>query len=278
MTRSAVAKALFESVNDALSRVDGAGPLSDRQAHEARKQLKRARAALRLLRPTLGDTRYRRENHALRNVSRVVSPLRDARAQMDIVAALRERYPQELSCEDLAPLETSLRDRLTQIRRRIDRSAPAMRKAARTLRMSRQRLRTAMKRGESATDVERGLRKVFSHSRSAYRAAKSQASSDALHEWRKKTKYLYNALGLLEAAKEAKPSNVEKQTHRLGDWLGEEHDLVVLSLRVKHRANGMATSVERRLTAAINDRRKKLKAKALHRGAKIYHHRPKLAT
>jgi CHAD domain-containing protein len=276
-SKSAVVKALYGSVNDALRRIDGAGLLSDRQAHETRKQLKRARAALRLLRPTLGDTKYRRENRALRDVSRVVSPLRDARAQLDIVAALRDRYPRELSCEELAPLETSLLDRLTQIRSRIDRRAPAMRKATRTLRISRQRLRAAIKQGVSAKDVGRGLRKVFAQSRSAYRTAKSHATPVTLHEWRKKTKYLYNALDLLETPKGTKPWNVEDKARRLGDWLGEEHDLVVLSLWVKQRANGVAPSVERSLKSAINDRRKKLKMKALRRGAKVYDHRSDLA-
>ena len=166
-SKSAVVKALFESVNEAVSLIDRAAPLSDRRAHEARKQLKRARAALRLLRLTLGDTGYRRENRAMRNMSRMVSPLRDAKAQMDVVATLRERYPRKLSSDELAPLETSLRDRLTQTRGRIRSSAPTVRKAIRALKTSRQRLRTTTKSGVSAKDVETGLRKIYSQSRSA---------------------------------------------------------------------------------------------------------------
>ena len=70
---------------------------------------------------------------------------------------------------------------------------------------------------------------------------------------------------------------MEKKAHRLGNWLGEEHDLVVLSAAVNHDANGMSPSLERGLTSAINNRRKELKAKALRRGAKTYKRRPKLA-
>jgi len=90
--RNAAATAVLGSINDALRCINGPGSISDGRAHEARKQLRRARAALRLLRPKLSNTVYRRENRALRDASRAVSRLRDAKAQIDIVIRLREHY------------------------------------------------------------------------------------------------------------------------------------------------------------------------------------------
>src|SRR5262245_12594335 len=110
---------MTKSLNAARRCIDGRSPISDDSAHEARKQLKRARAALRLLRPTLGDKIYRRENQALRDVSRVVSPLRDARAQLDVLDALRGRHSRRLAPEELAPLSTALMKRLGQAHRRV---------------------------------------------------------------------------------------------------------------------------------------------------------------
>jgi CHAD domain-containing protein len=46
--------------------------------HDARKRLKKARAALRLVRDRLGDAEYRRENEALRDAARPLSEIRDA--------------------------------------------------------------------------------------------------------------------------------------------------------------------------------------------------------
>src|SRR5262245_147300 len=40
----------------ALAELDGRRPLPDRSVHEARKELKRARSTLRLLRDAIGDT------------------------------------------------------------------------------------------------------------------------------------------------------------------------------------------------------------------------------
>jgi hypothetical protein len=59
--------ALLESVGSAIRCFRTSGSISDERAHDARKQLKEARAALRVLRAELGDTVYRRENRVLRD-------------------------------------------------------------------------------------------------------------------------------------------------------------------------------------------------------------------
>jgi CHAD domain-containing protein len=55
--------------------------VSDTDIHEARKAVKRARAALRLMRDALPQAAYRRENAALRDASRPLSSVRDARSR-----------------------------------------------------------------------------------------------------------------------------------------------------------------------------------------------------
>ena len=141
-----VAATLLESIGAALACIEGKSPISDEGVHELRKQLKRARAALRLLRLSIGDEVYRRENRVLRDASRVVSPLRDARAQVDVLDALRERKPKALAPEGLALLSTSLLQRLGRTHRRFQSSSPAVRKAARGLKATQRRLRTLSER------------------------------------------------------------------------------------------------------------------------------------
>ena len=50
---------------------------TDEQIHRARKDMKAARATLRLLRPLLSKAAYQRENHALRDAARALSAARD---------------------------------------------------------------------------------------------------------------------------------------------------------------------------------------------------------
>lgn len=51
---------------------------TDEEIHEARKQMKAARATLRLLRPHLSEMDYRSENRMLRDAARALSAARDS--------------------------------------------------------------------------------------------------------------------------------------------------------------------------------------------------------
>ena len=59
--------------------------ITDANIHDARKQLKKSRAALRLLRDAIGEIAYRRENNALRDAARPLGVARDSKV---LLAAL----------------------------------------------------------------------------------------------------------------------------------------------------------------------------------------------
>src|ERR1700681_438946 len=70
--------------------------LSDESIHLARKAIKKARAALRLLRQGIGDGIYKLENAALRDAGRCLSPLRDAKSLADAFGVFREMHSAQL--------------------------------------------------------------------------------------------------------------------------------------------------------------------------------------
>ena len=61
---------------------------SDASIHNVRKELKRARAALRMLRECIGVTGYRRDNALLRDAARPLTPVRDARVLLQTLEQL----------------------------------------------------------------------------------------------------------------------------------------------------------------------------------------------
>jgi len=58
--------------------LDPSWPPRDAAVHDARKRLKKARAALRLARPVLGERRFARDNERLRDAGRPLGAVRDA--------------------------------------------------------------------------------------------------------------------------------------------------------------------------------------------------------
>jgi CHAD domain-containing protein len=61
--------------------------------HEARKSLKRTRALLRLVRPGLGETQYRKSNDRLRDIARMLSAARDRDVVRAHLASLATAKP-----------------------------------------------------------------------------------------------------------------------------------------------------------------------------------------
>src|SRR5215831_76175 len=61
----------------------------DTPVHETRKHLKKARAALRLVRKEIGRTLFRQQDQWLRDAGRLVSEVRDAEVRLDTVRELQ---------------------------------------------------------------------------------------------------------------------------------------------------------------------------------------------
>ena len=121
------------------------------------------------------------------------------------------------------------------------------------------------------------MRKIYAKARKSFATAKDKATPERLHDWRKKTKYLYNATTGLDVRRGSTPAAISKQAHRLGDWLGEEHDLVMLSDELRVHANCVSPSIQRALKSAIHHRRTRLQEKAFKLGIKTYADPPKKA-
>src|SRR5258706_13520096 len=84
--------ALDQEVAQALLLARSAQPLTDESVHRIRKDLKRARAALRLLRDAVTERAYAKENFLLRDAARPLAAARDATIvlqQLDALLASR---------------------------------------------------------------------------------------------------------------------------------------------------------------------------------------------
>src|SRR5882762_10724504 len=62
----------------------------DTPVHEMRKHLKKTRGALRLVRKEIGRGLFREQDHALRNIGRLTSEIRDAEVRLQTVRQLKE--------------------------------------------------------------------------------------------------------------------------------------------------------------------------------------------
>ena len=87
-----IRRILRQQTAQALEALHRDPQLSDEVVHEVRKQLKKVRAALRLLRKALGSRTYDRENTVFRNAARPFTEVRDAKVLMDTLDTLAEHF------------------------------------------------------------------------------------------------------------------------------------------------------------------------------------------
>ena len=244
---------------------------SDARVHDIRKELKRARAALRMLRECIGVMEYRRDNALLRDAARPLTPIRDAKVLLQTL-------------EQLAPgngagrggFLARFRKALLGKRRRAHRELrPAeLGAAARALRGIRRRA-AALPAGRLASPgAARGLEHAFKKARTAFTVAKREGTDESLHECRKQTKYFANQLEMLLPFGSKLFKKSHERAKQLADCLGDDHDLAILTEQIYQHAKGAdAPAVKedvRELIGGVGRRRGKLQGDALHLGRRLY--------
>ncbi|HWG08880.1 MAG TPA: CHAD domain-containing protein [Solirubrobacteraceae bacterium] len=265
---------------DALEGTD-ARATPEQRVHEARKALKRLRALLRVLRDELGEQAYEHEAALLRDTGRRLARARDAAVLLSTLEDLIARHQRKLGTRRGV---LRLRARLQQEREGaaelvLDDNATRTGAVSevRAMRVRVGQWRLAEPGGMAA--IEPALERLYgSGRRRMWRAAQATGRAKrtrALHEWRKRVKDLRYAAEMLGAGK------VAKRADALGELLGEEHDLAVLAERVRREAEaGRASGAPGRgtrklLLRLIEQRRRKLRRRALRDGERLYGRKPR---
>lgn len=245
--------------------------ITDHRIHQARRALKKARAALRVLRPALGERVYQLENVTLRDAGRHLSPLRDAKATLETFDALIARCAEPLRDIDLEPLHRVLELDLVFVRRMVRRPSEPLDACIELLEAHRDRMRNAMRAGAVNDDAARAIKQIYRKGRKALAAAEATVAPEALHEWRKQVKYLLNAVDLIHGEVGPAVGKLLARADRIADLLGEDHDLTVLHrIALDHRVETLTPEAVEALTSTIGHRRRKLQRRAIKLGRRVF--------
>lgn len=241
--------------------------------HEARKAIKRMRALARLLRRELGESEFGRVNNSLRAAGARLAGARDAEVRLATLHALSARHPKALTPERVRPLDERLESERGEA---ID---PSERDAVLTdiATMRRQLARWNLVERDFHA-LAPGLQRIYREGRRRRRRVMRGGARNAqdLHDWRKRVKSLYYALELLGGTKSKSARRAKRHANRLGDVLGEEHDLWMLRTYIKQHPDTLGDDDATRdaLLRSIERRRARLRERALELGARLYKRKP----
>jgi CHAD domain-containing protein len=263
-----IARGRIDNAADELGGKTDSSP--EEAVHEARKDMKKLRALLRLARGEIGDETYRAENARLRDAGRRLSGVRDA----DVLLATFEKLegvPASLS----AAMRSAVQDHRATLEREGGGREAAAREAVAALDEARAGVKDWSLERKGFGAIEDGLRNVYRRGRRALRAAEKDPDDEALHEFRKRAKDLWYHLTILRPAWPGALEAVSDEAHALSERLGDDHDLAVLGEFAHERLAGLDLEPVDRAIAA---RRAELQADAFALGERLYAEPPKAFT
>ena len=277
----------LEQFDRAIGGLVDPGADVDAAIHEARKVMKRLRAVLRMVRPEIGDRVYRFENRALRNAARSISRIRDAAVMVDTVAALAARFEGSLPVDVFDDLAERLDRRAIGVRRRVLDDGSAVGEVVMALRSARTRFagwpvdRAAAgvygsALGDAFEVVGVGVGETYRRGRHEMQQAFAAPGAHPFHRWRKRVKYLRHQMEILHPLWPEVVGGTALSLDRLGDLLGEEHDLAEMLSLLAVTPDLCPDDVERSLFAALaQHRRGELQAASRVLGTRVYAEKPK---
>jgi CHAD domain-containing protein len=277
-TSEGVRRIARDQIDLARDQLSGRGERDIGKAvHEARKAFKRLRALVRLARDELGDDVYRLENADLRDAGRTLSGVRDAAVLVETLDDLLERYGDELSHGAFVGLRDALATEARMAHDSIEDDRGRVDDVVATLDAARDRVTgwPLPEDDEDSAMLAPGLKRIYRRGRRALRCAREDATTENLHELRKRAKDLWHAAQILRPAAPKKFKRLARRAHDLSDVIGDDHDLAVLLEAAQERPHALATGERELLTSIVERRRAVLQRTALKCGRKVYSRKPR---
>ena len=238
--------------------------------HGLRRRCKKLRGLLRLVEPRF--KRAKLENRAFRDAAAGLSGSRDAAVMIETFEALLDFDRQRdagarIDHARAATLAADLKAGASGSPEQAD-AEGLIEDFVAVFEAARARADKWELSGRGFDQIGDGLEDTYRSMRNGLEAARAENTAEALHEWRKDTKYHWHHVGLLHATAHDSLKPRKASLDRLGEMLGDHHNLAVLDARLAGQ-DDVAT-----VRAVIAERQAMLAADAFDLGGQLAAEKP----
>jgi CHAD domain-containing protein len=264
-----------EQVDAALEQLEERPDGLDEAIHDARKRFKKIRAVLRLVRYEVGEEFYKQENRRYRNAGRLLSDLRDSAVKVETLRSLRAHFGDLLMEDAFNTIHERLRKDAEEIRSQFVGESDAIDEVRKMILGGRELIETWPVEGDGFSMVDRGLRRVYKRGLRRMEGSREDLTDENLHDWRKRVKYLWYHVRILNPIWPELMDELASAIHHLSDLLGDDHDLAVLRQTILSNPEISSTPEKfQDLIGLIDRRRRQYQSEAWPLGGRIYSERP----
>src|SRR5213082_116821 len=218
-----------QQIEGAIAVAKGEKKPNDTPVHETRKHLKKARAALRLVRKEIGRGLFKQQDHCLRDVGRLTSEIRDAEVRLQTVRQLEEasqRHGRNAYGKLEVMLTLELENFIAAFAEWQTQAVPLLEQAASAV--DRWTLDQFGCKQHCCT-----VQASYKRARKALAEATTDPTTENFHEFRTRAKTLWYQLRILGPVNPVVLKSLSDDLRSLGDLLGRAHDLSFLGARLR---------------------------------------------
>lgn len=245
----------------------------DEGIHKARKHFKKIRALLRLVRDELGEKVYQQQNSYYRDLGRELSQWRDASAVLESLSLLKNQFEKQLKAQTFQQLENYLINERAGIRKEKNREEKRIEKVLQDLTEAKS-MTAALKISGDYPKLLKSHKRVYKRGYKAFTKSFDSPDMEAIHEWRKRAKYLWCQYRLLKPAWHPVLKGFAKEAHRLSDLIGDHRDMALLKQKMRTLEAKLEAENLRVIEALATQYQENVFHKAQLLGAKIYAEKP----
>ena len=242
--------------------------------HGARKDIKKARAVLRVAHINIARKDFRWITKLLRKAAGHLAGPRDAYVKARTLKNLVLHFKGQLAPGALRHVRSELHRASAEEMKRFAKEGHA-KSVERILQRTAKEFDDRDISGKGWKVIGPGVKSAYSEGCHAYRALLKDSSPENFHEWRKRAKDLWYQVSLLQPIWPEQMDAMAHELETLGEYLGDDHDLFVLQQSVKQlNANDSDPRELEILHALIEERQRELRAAALALGKRFYAEKP----
>jgi CHAD domain-containing protein len=197
----------------------------DATVHGLRRRCKKLRGLLRMVEPHLAG--FKPANAAIRDAADLLGGARDARVMVETLDALVGGKTGHAAAEQAIVARQFLLERLNRVAEE-DSHATVLDRFAEAFTDLQATIADWDFDARGFAVIGDGLEETYRLFRKQGRAAEKRGTAEALHDWRKQAKYHGHHVALLKRSAPSILDGRGKALVRLGDLLGDHHNLAVL--------------------------------------------------
>jgi CHAD domain-containing protein len=247
----------------------------ERVIHKVRKHLKKLRALMRLMRDEIGEEEYKRHNVFYRDLGRELSDVRDVTSLLEILERLKEKFGDSVKAQTFEPLEELLGEERTRLKAQQLEKGDRMEHVKEELEQSAERFEQIPISSDCWEEMVSSVRRVYKRGYKGFQASLEQPTTETMHEWRKRVKYLWYHNRLLRHAWYRIFQSFRRETKQLSDILGDYHDYALLKAQLIQVHDQLPAQTIQATDAFATKQQEVLLERAYLLGQRVYAESPK---